>query len=560
MPQCLQCTTAFDIRPEDREFYKKFDAPDPTLCPDCRLQKRLCFRNERNLYHRTSALTGEKLISIYHPSSPYPVYSIKEWWSDKWDGMEQGRDFDFSRPFFEQFRELQLKIPRIALFNVNPENSDFCQQAYNNKDSYLCMVVTACQDCMYLSHSNDARDSYDCTFAQYLELCYECLDSEKLYACTECQSCQNSSNLMFCYDCIGSKDCFGCWGLRNKQYHIFNKYYGKEEYSQKIASLELHKLSNYIKYKKYFQDLAKNRIHRANRNLNTYDSTGNYLINSKNCHECFDSFEIEACAYCTWIFRSNNCYDVYGLGGGEFVLECLGNEKVNQAAFNTFVSDSGSVMYSDLCFYSIDLFGCAGLRNKKNCILNKQYSKEDYKILRDRIVEHMKKTGAAPDGGQEWGQFFPTSLSPYCYNETAAQNYFPLSKEETIAQGFSWREPDPKEYQKQNYQIPEDIKAVQSDITQAILACSCTVCTNHNSPCGKNYKIMPQELKFYQKMGLPVPLKCPDCRYYDRLRLRNPRKLWSRSCSKCKAAIQTSFIPDRPEVVYCEKCYAETVN
>ncbi len=541
MPQCLQCTVAFDVRPWTREFYKNFDAPEPVICPDCRLQKRLTFRNERNLYHRKSALSGKAVISIYHPDVPHPVYATDEWWSDKWDGLSYGRDFDFSRPFFEQFRELQLMVPRLALFNVNPVNSDYCQQAYDNKNCYLCMVITTSEDCMYLSHINKARDSYDSTLCQNLELSYECLDSDKLYACVECQSCQNSNNLWFCYDLIGCRDCFGCFGLRNKQYHIFNKPYPKEEYEQKIASLELGKSASYLKYKKYFQDLSKSRVHRANRNINTFDSTGNYLINCNKAHECFDSFQLEECAYDTWVFDSHHVYDTYGLGGSEFVLDCLGNEKVNKVAWNTFVSHSGDVFYSDLCFYGVNLFGCVGLRNKKNCILNKQYSPEDYKVLRARIVEHMKST----KGGGEWGQFFPTSLSPFCYNETAAQNYFPLSRETAGARGFRWREPDPKEYQPQ---------------TDSILACQCTVCATHKSPCGKNYKIMPQELAFYKKTNLPVPLKCPDCRYYDRLRLRQPRKLYPRACAKCQTPIQTSFAPERPEVVYCEKCYSETVS
>lgn len=553
MPQCIQCTTAFEVRPEDREFYKTFDAPDPVICPDCRLQKRLTFRNERNLYHRKSALSGKNIISIYHPDVPHPVYATDEWWGDKWDGLSYGRDFDFNRPFFDQFRELQLMVPRIALFNVNPENSDYCQQAYDNKNCYLCMVVTTCEDCMYLSHINKARDSFDSTLCQNIELCYECLDSDKLYACVESQSCQNSSNLLFCYDLIGCRDCFGCFGLRNKQNYIFNKPYPKEEYELKVASLELWKSSNYLKYKKYFQDLSPQRVHRATRNINTFDSTGNYLINCAKAHECFDSFQLEECAYSTWVFDSHHIYDTYGLGGSEFVLDCLGNEKVNKVAWSTFVSDSGDVFYSDLCFYSLGLFGCVGLRNKKNCILNKQYSPEDYKALRAKIVEHMKRTG-------EWGQFFPASLSPYCYNETAAQNYFPFSHEEAIAKGYRWREPDPKEYQPQNIIIPESIKDVKPEVTQAILACQCTLCATHKSPCGKNYKIMPQELVFYKKQNLPMPLKCPDCRYYDRLRLRQPRKLYSRACTKCQAPIQTSFAPERPEQVFCEKCYAETVS
>jgi len=34
----------------------------------------------------------------------------------------------------------------------------------------------------------------------------------------------------------------------------------------------------------------------------------------------------------------------------------------------------------------------------------------------------------------ERGEFFHPSLSPFGYNETVAQEYFPLSKEATLAQ------------------------------------------------------------------------------------------------------------------------------
>lgn len=530
------------------------------MCPDCRLQHRLNFRNERTLYNRVSDLSGKKIISIYNTDCRYPVYSTEEWWSDKWDGLNYGRDFDFNRPFFEQFQELMLKVPRIALFNVNPTNSDYCQQAYNNKNCYLCMVLTDCEDSMYLSHINHAKDCFDCTLTHHIELCYECLDSNQLYGCVSSQSCQNSSGLMYCYDCIGCHDCFGCWGLRNKKNFIFNKPYSKEEYDEKIKSLELHKLSNFLKYKKYFHDISKDRIHRANRNLNTIDSTGNYLINTKNCNECFDCFQIEDCSYCTWIFESHHCYDVYGLGGSDWVLDCLGNEHVHNVAFNTFVSDSGDVFYSDLCFYSMNLFGCVGLKNKKNCIFNKQYSESEYKVLRQKIVEHMKKTPLASGQAGEWGKFFPVSLSPFAYNETAAQNYFPLTKDEAISKGYKWRDSDKKEYQPQQSEIPDNIKEVANTITDTVLACKCAECNIHKSPCNKNYKIIKQELDFYKKMNLPVPVKCPDCRYLDRLRLRNPRKLFNRKCDKCGTEMQTTYSTDNPAKVYCEKCYVGEVD
>ncbi len=181
--QCTQCQNTFEIKAQDFEFYKKFNVPAPNLCHYCKLQNRLNFRNERTLYKRKSDLSGKEIISIYSADNRYKVYSTEEWWSDKYDAIEYGQDFDFYRPFFDQFQELLLKVPRIALFNVNPYNSDYCQQAYNNKNCYLCTVVTQCEDSMYLAHTNKADSSYDCSYTQNIQLCYDCVDSDKLYGC-----------------------------------------------------------------------------------------------------------------------------------------------------------------------------------------------------------------------------------------------------------------------------------------------------------------------------------------------------------------------------------------
>ncbi|MCX6807789.1 MAG: hypothetical protein NTZ80_03270, partial [Patescibacteria group bacterium] len=75
----------------------------------------------------------------------------------------------------------------------------------------------------------------------------------------------------------------------------------------------------------------------------------------------------------------------------------------------------------------------------------------------------------------------------------------------------------------------------------------------------KPFRIIKQELDFYRKHNLPLPKRHPDQRHKDRLSLRNPRKLWHRTCNKCNISIQTSYSPDRSETVYCEKCYLETV-
>jgi hypothetical protein len=123
---CRHCQIDFPITDKDLEFYekvspifagKKYQIPTPTLCPDCRAQRRFAFRNERKLYKRKCDATGRDIISIYSPDKPFTVYSQDFWWSDKWNALEYGVDFDFERTFFVQFDELMKKVPQIALNN-----------------------------------------------------------------------------------------------------------------------------------------------------------------------------------------------------------------------------------------------------------------------------------------------------------------------------------------------------------------------------------------------------------------------------------------------------------
>ena len=95
--QCRQCKTMFDITDKDMNFYdkvspifnnKKYQIPTPTLCPDCRQQRRLHFRNERNFYRRKCDLTGKDMVSIYSPDKPCKVYDQKNRRSDTWNPLE----------------------------------------------------------------------------------------------------------------------------------------------------------------------------------------------------------------------------------------------------------------------------------------------------------------------------------------------------------------------------------------------------------------------------------------------------------------------------------------
>src|SRR3989344_2066508 len=116
--QCQNCHNEFIIEPDDFAFYEKIKVPPPTFCPECRIVRRMSWRNERTLYHRKcdlpagrQVLPAKDIITMFSPEQHLLVYERDYWWSDNWDQLTSARDYDFSKPFFQQFRELLQKAP-----------------------------------------------------------------------------------------------------------------------------------------------------------------------------------------------------------------------------------------------------------------------------------------------------------------------------------------------------------------------------------------------------------------------------------------------------------------
>src|SRR3989344_4827966 len=94
---CQSRKQDFIIEPEDFAFYERIKVPPPTFCPDCRFQRRMMFRNERTMYHSVCGLCGKKILSAYAPEKSYKIYCHECWWSDAWDSLAYGRDYDFKK-------------------------------------------------------------------------------------------------------------------------------------------------------------------------------------------------------------------------------------------------------------------------------------------------------------------------------------------------------------------------------------------------------------------------------------------------------------------------------
>ncbi len=538
MKTCPQCSTHFEISLDDLAFYEKVKVPEPTLCPACRQQRRLSWRNERSFYHRKCDLSSKQIISLYSAGKPFEVFHQDEWWSDKWDPLEYGRDFDFSRTFFEQFGELLKAVPRISLINTQHENSEYCNYAVGNKNSYLLFTSGKNENSLYSNRCWNNRDICDCSNLANCELCYETIDSETCYRCAWVENSSGCSDCSFCFDMKGCQYCFACFGLHNKKFCIGNKQFSEEEYKKIVPEL----LKDVGKLLKNFQKQKATVIRCFTHGVNNENSTGDYNYNCKNAKHCFEVTGIQDCSYVSSATELKDCYDVDNDDHSELVVEACGSESNYMHRFNESCWFDKYCSYCSLCFYCENCFGCVGLKRKKYCILNKQYTKEEYEALVPKIIEHMKKTG-------EYGEFFPTSLSPFGYNETMARDYYPMRREDVLKKGWKWEETlDLTHYQGPKYDPPLDIKAVTDDIIGKILICEKTA---------RPYKVIKQELDFYRTMNLPIPRMCPEQRYLDRLSRRNPRKLWKRKCEKCQAPFETSFALERPEKVTCERCYLE---
>jgi len=540
---CSNCNINFTIHGADLEIFKKIQVPSPNNCRPCRNQRQLSYRNERNLHKRKSSLSGKPIISFFDKNSPFQVYSHDEWWSDVWDRLKYGRDYNFQQDFFYQFYILQLDVPRPPLVNNKAENSDYCNFADANKNSYLITSANDNEDSYYGWIMANNKDVCDVINVFNCELCYECIDCHKSYNLRYSTNCENCRDSGFLQNCNGLSNSLFCINLRNKSYHIFNKPSSKEEYEKYLKWLN----GSYINYQlalQKFNELKKQfSIRKANNFVGCENVSGNNIFNSKNVQECFDVYTSEDCRYS---HSGLNSKDIYGCCFFDKAELCYESTSIMgySCKFTIYCRDSRDLLYCDSCHACKNCFGCVGLRNKEYCIFNKQYSQQEYKTLSSQIIQQMHSTSS-------FGEFFPIKYSLFPYNETIAQENYPLTEEAAKRLGYKWLPEEQKSAtEATRTNLPSQIQDTDNSICQKILQCEIT---------GKPYKIILPEFNFYKKMNLPLPRKCPDQRIKERLNLRAPMRLWDRQCAKCGTEIKTPYSPTRQEQIYCEKCYLKEI-
>ncbi len=561
---CQNCQKDFTIEPDDFGFYEKIKVPPPTWCPECRMIRRLVWRNEQSLFRRSNDASekNETLISTYHPDAKIKTYDKEMWWSDKWESSDYGADYDFSRPFFEQWKELMERIPHVALSDSKSVNSRFCNYTVEMKNCYLVTAAWTSEDSMYCNRISGCKfthDSYNCYNTEFGYENVYCRDSNKLLFSLESETCLDS---YFLYDCRNCSNCILCTNLRNKNYCIENTQYSKEEYFERKKELALNTRLGIEKAKIKFQELWKEAFHKHLKLTNTVNVIGDHIVNSRNCFGVFDiAGGFENVKYANWGHKG--CSDSYDVGPG-----CGGSSELTYEGISIGVTDSrcflsAIIWYSNDIWYSFmmnncrNCFGCAEMNGKQYCILNKQYTKEEYEELVPKIIEQMKKMPYVDKQGRSYGfgEFFPPEISPFAYNETCAQDYFPIDKKIAKEKGYLWREYVSGVYKTtiKGKDLPQSIAEVDDSILDQVIECEITK---------KPFKILEQELNFYRRLDLPLPSIHPDERHNRRLKLRNPMILRKRMCYFGDKEIDTTYLPESeggPEKVVCTEHYKKEI-
>ena len=248
---------------------------------------------------------SQEIISVYSPDKPYKIYETEEWWSDAYNPLDYGRDMDFNKSFFAQFSELLKAVPHMNLVGNNNENCGYCHLVANCKHCYMLVESSNNEDCYY---GHWLQKCLGCFDTSYSHECHYTYETDNCYSCYNVKwssDCSNCSDGYFLKNCIGVKNSFCCVNLRQKEYCIFNEQKTKDEYELFIKKINFESYKEIKRLQNEFQKFILKFPHKYAHITNSENCTGDYIVNSRNCEECYHAHDAEFCKYGEHVWRNS---------------------------------------------------------------------------------------------------------------------------------------------------------------------------------------------------------------------------------------------------------------
>jgi len=387
---CLETGEQFTVTDRELAFLDsitprfsgtEFPFPVADYSPETRLRRLMAFRNERCLFQRICDRTGDRILSVYPPTARHPVIHNDIWWSKETDNTQFAREFDFTRPFFEQIAELIDVVPRMHLFIYSSDrqiNSDYINCAGDLKDCYLIFGAARDERCYHSHYINDSYGCVDNYYCMNSTHCFDCVDVDTCNTLFFSQSCKQCAESYFLYDCRGCTNCIGCVGLRQKEYHLFNRKVSKQEFEQVRTEILAEGWASIDRFRSKYEDLLASYPRRPMHGDNNENSSGDFIWNTKNCYYCFDMYNAEDCLYCTWFADGKDCMDYFAWGEAEKCYQVTsGGDGMYGSVCCSMSYGARHSYYLDLCMYCQNCFGCVGLTHERFSILNTRYSEKE---------------------------------------------------------------------------------------------------------------------------------------------------------------------------------------
>ena len=466
--------------------------PIPNVHPSEALRQMYVFGALRWLFKDKSALSGAPLLTRYNPVDGYKVCTQDEFY-DGVDNRAVGQEYDFSRPFFEQWNDLLRSVILPPLSKTNCEDSEYVNGAQNVKSCYLCFAVWDCRDCMYCLSISRCNDCLDLVFSRECQFCYSSVSLIRCYEVHNSKDCKDCTECFGCYDCQSCTKCYGCVGLFHQEHCIFNEKVSKEKYEAFISEKHLGNFTSRLCAESECGVFWSSTNHTVNTLINCTDCSGAYLDRCENCVQCWEASGCKDCSNLIAGIDSDHCSRGFARRS-EYTFFTHGLDCQNSAYCYTLFGGS-NILYSAYMYGGcMDCFGCIALNKQQYCILNKQYTKSEYEDLAPRVIAHMKSTG-------EWGEWFPVKFAPHLYHESSIHEFMADIPESVArARGYRVGEEVENVYPSKFLQgklIPEQVDSTVVDLLITTpIRCAIT---------GKHFNIQKREIEFCMRHKLPVP-------------------------------------------------------
>lgn len=288
---CCEFTKApFSLSQVELSLRDKLTLPLPCLCPEERLRQLMSFSNLTNLFAGNCSASGKKLLQLYPPNSPFPVYDVPYWWSDEWDPCSYARNYNFEQTFFAQFSSLicSVPVPALTVEFSSIENSDFSNGVSHVKNCYLCFNSAHCEDCYYCVSLWSSRDCIDCSSCQNCELCYDCTMCSNCYELRHSFNSQNCRQSAFLWNCLNCQDCCFSVNLSNTRFCFMNEQLSEREYREKIKSIAWDDYLVLRRLKEEFRQHVRRHPQPNIRGVENSACSGDFLQHCITAENCFD--------------------------------------------------------------------------------------------------------------------------------------------------------------------------------------------------------------------------------------------------------------------------------